>query len=113
MQQRSKLGRQERREGSTCIERPLTSATKPFSEFQYDKHKWHKQRDNRQILAVHFWEAAARGIYYCTKEVICTDLWGKGIEHGNFDPCPFKSYMTQLVSSIPLEEWNFHFALNM
>lgn len=67
----------------------------------------------RQILVVHFWEAAAHGIYYCTKEVICTDLWGKDIECGNFDPCPFKSKMTQLVSSIPLEEWNFHFALTM
>lgn len=31
---------------STCTERALTSETKPFFEFKYDKHKWHKQRDN-------------------------------------------------------------------
>lgn len=45
----------------------------------------------RQILVVRFWEAAAHKIYYCTKGVLCTNLWRKAIEHGNFDLCPFKS----------------------
>lgn len=45
----------------------------------------------RQILVVRFWEAAAHKIYYCTKGVLCTNLWRKAIEHGNFDLYPFKS----------------------
>lgn len=31
----------------------------------------------RLILVVRFWETAARESYYCTKEFLCTHLWGK------------------------------------